>query len=145
MKYFHHHKSDLKQKLINNKLSIGSWLTIPSQAVVEILGSAGFEWLTIDLEHSSINIESCFNLIGHIQGNGMQAMVRVSKNEEVVIKRVLDAGADGIIIPMICNETDARNAINYVKYPPLGRRGVGLNRAQKYGTGFDSYKDWGEK
>lgn len=135
-------KTSLKQKLSNNKLSIGSWLTIPHQSVVEILGSAGFEWLTIDIEHSAIGIESVINLIGHIQGNGMQALVRVSKNEEVVIKRVLDAGADGVIIPMIKNRKDAIDAINFVKYPPVGKRGVGLSRAQKYGKGFDDYQKW---
>lgn len=142
MKNFSHIKSPLKEKLKNRELSIGSWLTIPHQSVIEILGTAGFEWLTIDLEHAAIGIETAMNLIGHIQGNGMQALVRVSKNEEVVIKRVLDAGADGVIVPMIKNKEDAIEAVNYVKYPPLGKRGVGLNRAQKYGTAFDTYQDW---
>ena len=87
MKHFSHNKSTLKSKLKNKELSIGSWLTIPHQAVIEILSTAGFEWLTIDMEHSPISIETIMNLIGHIQGNGMQALVRVSKNEEVAIKR----------------------------------------------------------
>lgn len=142
MKNFSHSKSLLKQKLQNKELSIGSWLTIPHQAVIEILSTAGFEWLTIDMEHSPISIETIMNLIGHIQGNGMQALVRVSKNEEVAIKRVLDAGADGVIVPMIRNKEEAMQAVNFVKYPPLGKRGVGLNRAQKYGTAFDTYQDW---
>ncbi len=142
MKHFSHNNSFLKTKLKNNKLTIGSWLTIPHQAVIEILGTAGFEWLAIDMEHSHISIESVISLIGHIQGNGMQALVRVSKNEEVVIKRVLDAGADGVIIPMICNKEEAKQAVDYVKYPPTGKRGVGLNRAQKYGTAFETYKKW---
>lgn len=142
MKNFSHNHSPLKEKLKKRELSIGSWLTIPHQAVIEILGSAGFEWLTIDMEHSPISIETIMNLIGHIQGNGMQALVRVSKNEEVAIKRVLDAGADGVIVPMIKNKEEAIEAVNYVKYPPLGKRGVGLNRAQKYGTAFDTYQEW---
>ena len=142
MKHFSHNNSALKSKLKNKELSIGSWLTIPHQSVVEILSTAGFEWLTIDMEHASISIETIMNLIGHIQGNGMQALVRVSKNEEVAVKRVLDAGADGVIVPMIRNKEDAKMAVNFVKYPPIGKRGVGLNRAQKYGTSFDSYKEW---
>ncbi|MGB1097477.1 MAG: 50S ribosomal protein L9, partial [Acholeplasmataceae bacterium] len=85
------------------------------------------------------------NLIGHIQGNGMKALVRVSKNEEVIIKRVLDAGADGVIVPMIRNKEEAEQAVNFVKYPPVGKRGVGLNRAQKYGTSFNEYKKWVEE
>jgi len=142
MKHFSHVKSLLKEKLQNKELSIGSWLTIPHQAVIEIMSTAGFEWLTIDMEHSPISIETIMNLIGHIQGNGMQALVRVSKNEEVAIKRVLDAGADGVIVPMIKNKEEAIEAVSFVKYPPLGKRGVGLNRAQKYGTAFDTYQDW---
>ena len=142
MKNFLHNNSILKKKLHNKELSIGSWLTIPHQAVIEILSTAGFDWLTIDMEHSPISIETIMNLIGHIQGNGMQALVRVSKNEEVAIKRVLDAGADGVIVPMIRNKEEAKQAVDYVKYPPLGKRGVGLNRAQKYGTAFDTYQKW---
>ncbi|MDA9339657.1 aldolase/citrate lyase family protein [Polaribacter sp.] len=144
MKNFSHNRSLLKEKLENRELSIGSWLTIPHQAIIEILGTAGFDWLTIDMEHSPISIETIMNLIGHIQGNGMQALVRVSKNEEVAIKRVLDAGADGVIVPMIRNKEEAIQAVNYVKYPPLGKRGVGLNRAQKYGTAFETYQKWVE-
>lgn len=142
MKNFSHSKSPLKEKLQKNELSIGSWLTIPHQSVVEILGTAGFEWLTLDIEHAAIGIEGVINMIGHIQGNGMQALVRVSKNEEVVIKRVLDAGADGIIVPLVRNKEEAAQAVSYAKYPPLGIRGVGLNRAQKYGTAFNTYQEW---
>ena len=131
----------LKQKLLNKERSIGSWLTIPHISVVEILASAGFEWLTIDIEHTSIDLNQCFELIASIQGNGMKALVRVSKNEEVVIKRVLDAGADGIIVPMIKNGAEAQKALDYTYYPPRGKRGVGLSRAQNYGIGFDAYKE----
>jgi 2-dehydro-3-deoxyglucarate aldolase len=142
MKYFSHNKSSLKQKLADRQPTFGSWLTIPHHSIVEIMGSAGFEWLTIDMEHSAVNIESAMNLIGHIQGNGMQALVRVSKNEEVIIKRVLDAGADGVIVPMIRNKEEAQQAVNFVKYPPVGKRGVGLSRAQRYGTDFVEYQKW---
>jgi len=142
MKNFLHNNSRLKSKLKSKELSLGSWITIPHQAVIEVLSTAGFEWLVVDMEHSPIGVETLVSLIGHIQGNGMQALVRVSKNEEVAIKIVLDAGADGVIVPMIRNEEEARQAVDYVKYPPTGKRGVGLNRAQKYGTAFESYKNW---
>jgi 2-dehydro-3-deoxyglucarate aldolase len=142
MKNFLHTKSKLKSKLKNNELSIGSWLTIPHQSIVEIMSSAGFEWLTIDIEHSAIDFQTTQNLIGHIQANDMEALVRVSKNDEVVIKRVMDAGANGIIVPMIKNAEEAREAVSYCKYPPFGKRGVGLSRAQHYGIAFDSYMKW---
>jgi 2-dehydro-3-deoxyglucarate aldolase len=132
----------LKNKLKNNELTIGSWLTIPHQSVVEIMATAGFEWLTLDLEHAAIDISQAMNMIALIQGKGMKALVRVSKNEEVIIKRMLDAGADGIIVPTVKTAEEARQAVDFVKYPPVGKRGVGLNRAQNYGIGFEEYKDW---
>lgn len=133
---------NLKKKLEAKELTVGTWVTIPNQAIIEILSTAGFEWITLDIEHSAVSIESVQNLLGHIQGNGMQGLVRVSKNEEVVIKRVMDAGAEGVIVPMIKSKTDAEQAVSFVKYPPVGTRGVGLSRAQKYGTDFESYKKW---
>ena len=132
----------LKNKLNNNELTIGSWITIGHPSVPEILSNAGFDWLTIDMEHNSIDNSMMQNLISVIQSKDIAALVRVSKNEEVAIKHALDAGADGIIVPMINNENDARKAIEYSKYPPLGKRGVGLSRAQNYGFSFDDYKEW---
>ncbi|MBN1186616.1 MAG: hypothetical protein JXB49_30345 [Bacteroidales bacterium] len=137
-----HKKNILKGKLLKRELSIGTWLTIPHQSIVEILSTAGFEWIVIDLEHAAIDYHAMQNIIGHIQGNGMEALVRVSKNDEVVIKHALDAGANGIIVPMIKNRSEATQAIGYAKYPPVGKRGVGLSRAQHYGIGFDTYKKW---
>ncbi len=132
----------LKLKLKNKENSIGSWITIPHQAVIDILAEAGFEWLCIDLEHTAIDYNELQILIGFIQARGMAALVRVSKNEEVVIKRALDAGADGIIVPMVCTAEEAKKAVEFAKYPPIGKRGVGLNRAQRYGFGFEEYQDW---
>ena len=142
MHSFPHKKSELKAKLTANQATFGSWLTIPHQGVIEIMGTAGFEWITIDIEHSAIDIESVQNLVGHIQGNGMEALVRVSANDEVIIKRVMDAGANGVIVPMVKSVEEAKAAVSSVKYPPIGTRGVGLSRAQHYGIGFDSYKEW---
>ena len=132
----------LKQKLKNNELTIGSWITIAHPSIVEIMSTAGFEWLTIDMEHSAIDFEKCQNLITVIQANNIKALVRVSKNDEVIIKRVLDCGADGVIIPMINTKKDVQKAIEYVYYPPKGKRGVGLYRAQGYGIKFNEYKKY---
>lgn len=136
---------NLKTKLKKNELTIGSWITIGHPNVVEIMASAGFEWLVIDMEHTSIDLTTAQSLITTIQANGIKALVRVSKNEEVIIKKVLDFGADGIIVPMVKSKDDALKAIDYAKYPPIGKRGVGLYRAQKYGIDFDGYKKWVEE
>ncbi len=132
----------LKNKLKNNQLTIGSWITIGNSSIIEIMATAGFEWLCIDMEHTSIDLATAKMLIITIHANDMKALVRVSKNEEVIIKKVLDMGADGVIIPMIKTKEEAEEAVSYVKYPPYGKRGVGLYRAQGYGTKFEEYKKW---
>ncbi len=132
----------LKNKLKNNELTLGSWITIGNSSIVDVMASAGFDWLVVDIEHTSIDLSTVHNLIATIQSNNMKALVRVSKNEEVIIKRVLDMGADGIIVPMVTSKKEALEAIDYAKYPPIGKRGVGLFRAQKYGLGFEDYKKW---
>ena len=132
----------LKNKLKKNELTIGSWIMMNDPMSVEVMALAGFEWLVVDIEHTSIGLQATENLIRTIQANNMSALVRVSKNEEVVIKKVLDMGADGIIVPMVCSKEDALQAVNYAKYPPQGKRGVGLYRASGYGAKFEEYKKW---
>ena len=76
---------------------------------------------------------------------GVTPLVRVGANDPLIIKRVMDAGAHGVIVPMVNTAEDARRAVNSVKYPPVGTRGVGLARAQGYGMGFETYKKWAAK
>jgi len=121
--------------------TIGSWITLGNSGIVEIMSDAGFDWLCIDLEHSVIDYEMCQNLIRTIQSKDLKAYVRVGENNPRIIKRILDAGANGIIIPSINSAQEARDAINSVKYPPNGLRGVGLARAQGYGFNFEEYRD----
>ena len=135
----------LKNKLKKNELTIGSWIMMGNSTSVEVMATAGFDWLAIDLEHTSIDLETAQNLIQIIQSKNVKALVRVSKNEEVIIKKVLDMGADGIIVPMICSKEDASRAIDYSKYPPAGKRGIGLCRASGYGAKFEEYKKWVDK
>ncbi len=123
----------------NKKPLIGSWITIGNSSIVEVMADSGFDWLCIDLEHTVIDYSQTQNLISCIQGKNKIAFVRVGENNPRIIKRVLDAGADGIIIPMVNNIEDVKNAIAAVRYPPLGKRGVGLSRAQGYGFEFEKY------
>lgn len=140
MKTIDYSPNSLKLKLLNNTLTIGSWVTIPSTEIIEILSTAGFEWLVIDREHTSISLSETKILIQTIQANGMEALVRVSSNNETEIKKVLDIGANGIIVPMVKSKEDIEKAISFTQYPPEGLRGVGLNRAHKYGISFKDYK-----
>lgn len=137
--------SNLKNKLNKNELTVGSWISIAHPDVVEVMATAGFQWLVVDMEHTATDINTAKNLIATIKAKGMQPLVRVGANDELIIKRVLDSGADGIIVPMIKNEEEAKRAVDFVKYPPYGKRGVGLYRAQNYGTTFPEYKDWNQE
>lgn len=120
---------------------IGSWITLNNVSVAEIMADAGFDWLCVDLEHSITDYAEAQQLIIAIQSKGLKAFVRVGENNARIIKRVLDAGADGIIVPSVNSAAEARRAVEAVKYPPYGKRGVGLARAQNYGFGFEHYRD----
>ncbi len=133
----------MKQK---NKTYFGSWLTQPSKAITELMAKSGyFDWLAIDIEHSSITINQMEDMIRIIQLSNIEAYVRLSENNPVLIKRVLDAGADGIIVPMVNSPEDIEKAKEACFYPPKGKRGVGLGRAQNYNpAGFKKYKEISE-
>ena len=119
---------------MNNKVSVGCYITIPSEIVAEIFSNLPYDFLVVDLEHSIITIHEAQNIIRVANLSGKEVLVRLSDNkDETQIKRVLDAGADGIIVPMVNTVDDAMNAIESSYYPPLGKRGVGLARAQLYG------------
>ena len=111
-------------------------------AVAEILAHAGFDWLVADLEHSTLSIADAGELIRTIDLCGVAPLVRLTENDPSQIKRVMDAGAHGIIAPMINSPAEAERAVKATRYPPQGRRGVGLGRAQGYGVGFRDYVTW---
>jgi len=123
----------------SKSISIGSWITLGHFSIAEIMANAGFDWLCIDLEHSVIDYYEMEQLIATIYANNCIPYVRVSANDPVIIKRALDAGTKGIIVPMINNREDAIKVVKAVKYPPVGTRGVGLARAQGYGFNFEEY------
>lgn len=114
-------------------------------AVAEIMARAGFDWVAVDMEHSAITTQQAEDLIRAVQTGGSAPLVRLTNNDENLIKRVMDSGAAGIIVPMIKTVGDAKKAVAAMQYPPRGSRGVGLARAQKYGADFDGYRKWLEK
>ena len=126
-------------KQIKKKVSVGSWVTLAHPSIAEIFCSAGFEWIVIDLEHSSITIREAEDLIRVVNLSGSKAYVRLTSHNSDQMKRALDAGADGIIMPMVNNATDVKKLINNCLYHPYGSRSVGLARAQKYGNDLAGY------
>jgi 2-dehydro-3-deoxyglucarate aldolase len=135
-------RTSLKHRLASGELTIGSWITLGHPAIAEIMARAGFDWLTIDLEHSTITLDQAGQLIRVCDLCGAPPLVRLSANDPVQIKRVMDAGAHGIIVPMVNHAQEAQAAVAAVRYPPAGGRGVGLARAQGYGASFAQYRQW---
>lgn len=134
--------SSLKSKLKKKQLAIGSWITIGHPTVAELMAKSGFDWLAIDMEHSPLSVSECGELIRTIDLCGVPVLVRVGANDPLIIKRAMDSGAHGVIVPMINTTNQARDAVAAVRYPPKGTRGVGLARAQGYGKNFKEYVAW---
>lgn len=132
-------KSGLRETLRGGRPSFGSWLQFGHPGIAEAMAQAGFEWIGIDLEHSVISLETAFTLIQVIELSGCVPLVRLSANDPVQAKRVMDAGAHGVIVPAVQTVDGARRAVASVKYPPSGARGVGLGRAHAYGPRFADY------
>ncbi len=132
----------LKTRLARQELTIGSWITLGHPSVAEIMAKAGFDWLVLDTEHSVLELSEVQAIIQVLDGQQCPAIVRLTSNHPDQIKRVMDAGASGIMVPMIKSAEDARAAVNAVYYPPEGTRGVGLARAQGYGASFQAYRQW---
>jgi len=131
--------ADLKGLINRKRLSIGSWIQLPDVFSTEIMAKAGFDWLAIDMEHGLIDLGCVYKLIQVISLAGNLPLVRLNENNPSLIRRVMDAGAAGVIVPMVNSEEDARKAIDALNYPPAGKRSFGLGRAHKYGSNFAGY------
>jgi 2-keto-3-deoxy-L-rhamnonate aldolase RhmA len=134
----------LKARIHAGELTIGSWLSFGFTPVTEMMASMGFDWLVIDMEHTSIDTGRMMEMIQVIDLAGVVPLVRVGDNDPLIIKRALDSGAHGVVVPMVNTAEDARRAVESAYYPARGKRGVGLSRAQGYGMGFPEYKRWAD-
>ncbi len=127
----------VKQKWREGKVTIGGWLSIPSSYSAEIMAHQGFDWLCVDTQHGMIDYGSAAPMLQAISTTDTVPLVRVPWNEPSVIMKYLDAGAYGIIVPMINNGTEAAQAVAACRYPPHGIRSFGPNRVTYYaGRGY---------
>lgn len=130
----------VKQQLKAGKPSIGTWLTIPSPFVAETLATVGFDWLNVDLEHSPLDWETAALMFMAIRTQGGVPLVRIPWNTGENIKRALDCGAWGIVVPMVNSAAEAEAAVAAAKYPPRGKRSVGGSRhARSFNTSSGDY------
>jgi 4-hydroxy-2-oxoheptanedioate aldolase len=130
----------VKRDLKAGKPSVGTWLSLGSIVASRFLARAGFPWLTLDIEHSLVDWETACHIFASVADAGCVALARVPANRHDHIKRVLDNGAMGIVVPMVNSREEALAAVAAAKYPPVGNRSVGGSvHALNFGTDPATY------
>ena len=120
------------------KSTVGAWLMMPSAYSAELMAHQGFDWLTVDMQHGVIDYADCVSMITAINTTSTIPFVRVPWNDPAIIMKVLDAGAYGVVVPLINTRADAEAAVAACRYPPQGIRSNGANRAMFYGGDYVS-------
>jgi 2-dehydro-3-deoxyglucarate aldolase/4-hydroxy-2-oxoheptanedioate aldolase len=130
-------RQSFRARLRAGERLVGSIVTLPSAGVAEIVADAGFDWLWIDMEHGPLDL---LTVEGMIRARGTcAAVVRAPDNDPVWIKRILDTGCDGVILPHVSSAAAARAAVTAAYYPPRGTRSFGVSRAHGYGPRLQEY------
>src|SRR5207247_7978282 len=125
----------VRAKLKRGEPSVGTWLTLPDPIAARLMARVGFDWLTVELEHTPVNFETAAQSFALIAGSGCAPLARVPWNTGENIKRVLDTGAYGIVVPMVNSRPEAEAAVRAARYQPLGERSIG---GQLHAANFDT-------
>jgi 4-hydroxy-2-oxoheptanedioate aldolase len=126
-------KNTLKQKLNDGKATVGPFVGLPSPGMTETMGWMGFDFVVIDCEHGPMDFETAEHMIRAAELSGTTAILRIGLNEQQHIQRYMDAGAAGVMIPLINNAADGKAVVDSVKYPPMGKRGAFAGRNARFG------------
>ena len=130
----------VRRRLAQGEPSIGTWLSVPSPEVAEYVSKLGFDWLVVDSEHNPVDIRTLAQMFAAMSSSSTAPMVRIPWNDPQNFKRVLDAGAWGIVVPMVNSREEAELAVEATRYHPLGKRSVGGGRhAVSWGTTASDY------
>lgn len=131
-------KKTFIEKIKNQTPAIGTIVTLSSPEVAEILSLEAYDWLFIDMEHASLSFGEAQHILQAIKDD-CSGIIRIPDKNSVWIKKALDTGCDGIIVPQITSAEDAKLVVAAAKYSPQGARSVGISRAQGYGRTFNDY------
>jgi 2-dehydro-3-deoxyglucarate aldolase len=131
----------IREKLESGGVSLGSWMQIPHASVAEIMGQAGYDWVAVDMEHGSISIHQLPDLFRSLELGNTLPLARIAEGTTKECKQVLDAGAGGIIVPMVQTAEQLLGVRSACRWPPGGTRGVGFSRANLFGEHFDTYRE----
>src|SRR5437879_4979901 len=132
----------VKRALRSGQPSVGTWLSLGSITAARFMARTGFAWLTVDIEHSLVDWETATHMFASIADAGCVPLARVPANRHDHIKRVLDNGAYGVVVPMVNSRQEAEDAVAACLYPPAGNRSVGGSvHALNFGTSAADYFD----
>lgn len=132
-------RSVLKNKLRTRQKIFAGWTSFAHPSLTEIIARTGVDFIGIDIEHSTISQEQNQRIIAAAQGSNVLSLPRIASHNQEMIKRVLDSGGDGIIVPLISNRQQAETVLSWCTYPPQGLRNFGVARAQGYGFDYEAY------
>lgn len=136
---------ELKSKLRNRERVFGAWTSLAHPSITEMFTHSGVDFVGIDIEHSTINQGESQRIIAASQAGGSLCLPRIASHNMEMVKRLLDSGADGIIVPMISTTEGVEKIISWIKYPPVGNRSYGIARGQGYGVDFEKYtNEWND-
>src|SRR6476620_9839536 len=128
-------RNHVRAKLKRGEPAVGTWLTLPDPVSARLMARVGFDWLTVELEHTPVNFETAAQSFTVIAGCGCVPLARVPWNTGENIKRVLDTGAYGVVVPMVNSRAEAEAVVNAARYGPIGQRSV---VGQLHATNFDT-------
>jgi len=138
-------RSNLKMKLRNRERLFAGWISYAHPSITETFASADFDFIAIDMEHSTISLEQGQRIIAACQSKNVPCLPRPVSHSNDWIKPLLESGADGLIIQMVNTPDELATLVGNIKYPPEGFRSFGVSRAQNYGFTFDEYvQNWND-
>lgn len=131
----------IRERLRSGGHSIGSWMQIPHPSIAEIMGQAGYDWVAVDMEHGAIAVHQLPDLFRALELGNTLPLARIAQGHSKDCKQALDAGAGGIIVPMIESAEQLAAVRDACRWPPAGTRGVGFSRANLFGKHFEVYRE----
>ena len=138
-------RNKLRGRLQAGQTSYGLWITLESPALAEIAVALGLDWVCIDMEHGHLDYNDVANHLRALRGSDTSAVVRVPDTNISTIKRALDLGAHGVILPLVRSAADLEQGFRFGRYPPRGVRGVGGERAVAWGLGLEEYLSYADQ
>jgi len=131
----------LREKLKSGTPTIGGWLTLNNSSLAELMASVGYDWIVVDCEHSTISFNDLLHICQGIDcaGTGTVPLARVASPDRGIIKRTLDTGVKGVVVPMLETPEQFREAVAATRFSPEGVRGICSARACRWDMEFDEY------